>query len=291
MLRAAGIAKKARLRDIAGRGKTALQYVITRPAERASEHAGAWELKVWRERGAAFAETWPPVGGRTLGDDDNPLRAFFNARTEGRGIWKWDHYFDVYHRHFERFRGSEVHILEIGIYSGGSLDMWREYFEPRCHVYGVDIHEECVRYVDESTSVFIGDQADRDFWRRGRRDVPKLDIVVDDGGHQPHQQATSLEELLPHLQPGGVYVVEDLHSAENRFAAYMTGLVDALSAYRGVTDHANPERREVSDATGFQSAIDSIHVYPYVAVIEKRRKQVAEFVAPKRGTEWEPFLG
>src|SRR4051812_44526614 len=53
----------------------------------------------------------------------NPLRAFFDARREGPGIWKWTHYFDIYHRHFARFVGREVHVLEIGIYSGGSLEM------------------------------------------------------------------------------------------------------------------------------------------------------------------------
>src|SRR5579863_4803659 len=46
----------------------------------------------------------------------NPLRSFFENHKEGRGIWKWRHYFDVYERHFSRFRGREVHVPEIGIY-------------------------------------------------------------------------------------------------------------------------------------------------------------------------------
>src|SRR4030081_2778881 len=54
-----------------------------------------------------------------VSDQTNPLRDFFNRHRQGRGIWKWDHYFDIYHRHFSRFRGREVHVLEIGIYSGG----------------------------------------------------------------------------------------------------------------------------------------------------------------------------
>jgi hypothetical protein len=248
------------------------------------------ERRQWDERAAAYAEAWAPTPPGGVSDDGNPLRAFFNARTEGAGIWKWDHYFDVYHRHLERFRNSEVHILEIGIYSGGSLELWREYFGPRCHIYGVDVEEACLRYAGDSIHVFIGDQADRDFWRRFRSDVPRLDIVVDDGGHQPDQQSASLEELLPHLAPGGVYIVEDVHGVRNPFAGYTSSLVDALNAYRGVADHQNPERRKVSRATPFQSAVDSIHSYPYVTVIEKRHAGVAEFVAPKRGTQWEPFI-
>jgi hypothetical protein len=183
-----------------------------------------------------------------------------------------------------------VHILEIGIFSGGSLDMWHAYFGPACRVYGVDIQEACRAYENDSTTVFIGDQADRDFWRRFRRDVPTLDIVVDDGGHQPDQQAVSLEELLPHLQPGGVYVVEDLHGSGNRFGAYVSGLLQGLNTYRGIADHTNPERRKVSKAAGFQAVIESVHSYPYAVVIEKRREPLGEFVSPKHGTDWEPFL-
>jgi len=248
------------------------------------------ERRQLRARAASYARAWAAKPPHATNTASNPLRAFSNARTEGAGIWKWDHYFDVYHRHFDRFRNTDVHILEIGIYSGGSLELWREYFGPRCHVYGVDVEEACLRYARDSIEVFIGDQADRDFWRRFRRDVPKLDIVVDDGGHQPDQQTTSLEELLPHLSPGGLYVVEDVHGVRNPFAGYTSSLVDALNAYQGIADHQNPERRKVSPATPFQSAVDSIHNYPYVTVIEKRHEGVAEFVAPKRGTQWEPFI-
>ena len=259
------------------------------PARRVRARKEADEAADWSGRALAFAEGWPAAGGTSRGSDENPLRAFFDGRTQGRGIFKWEHYFDVYHRHFERFRGTEVHILEIGIYAGGSLEMWQAYFGPHCHVYGVDIEEECLRYSSGSITVFVGDQEDRDFWRRFRGEVPKLDIVVDDGGHRPHQQATSLEELLPHLQPGGVYLVEDLHRTWNRFAYYLGGLIAALNGYRGFTDHVSPERQKVSEAFGFQALIDSIHVYPYVAVIEKRREPLAELVSVKHGTEWASF--
>src|SRR5690349_627605 len=35
--------------------------------------------------------------------DVNPLEEYFDSVTEGRGIWKWTHYFDIYHRHFQKF--------------------------------------------------------------------------------------------------------------------------------------------------------------------------------------------
>lgn len=41
----------------------------------------------------------------------NPLREFFNGNIQGPRIWKWQHYFEMYHRHLERLRGQEVHIV------------------------------------------------------------------------------------------------------------------------------------------------------------------------------------
>src|SRR5437016_1539396 len=63
----------------------------------------------------------------------NALRTFFNNYEEGPGIWKWDHYFDIYDRHFAKFRGHDSYLLEIGVYSGGSLKMWRDYLGPKAH--------------------------------------------------------------------------------------------------------------------------------------------------------------
>ena len=151
--------------------------------------------------------------------EQNPLWKFFETRKAGRGIWKWTHYFDVYHQHLKKFAGQEVHIVEIGIYSGGSLEMWREFLGPKCRIHGVDIAPECRSYEGNGTKVYIGDQADREFWKRFRAEVPRVDIVIDDGGHAPHQQIATLEELLPHLSPGGVFICEDIHGRHNRFAS------------------------------------------------------------------------
>ena len=246
----------------------------------------------WLWRGYQQTRAWPsPSVVKSAPERSNPLRAYFDAHRQGRGIWKWLHYFDLYDRHFSKFRGQEVHVLEIGIYSGGSLSMWKDYFGAGCRVYGVDIEESCKAYEDDATRVFIGDQADREFWRRFKQQVPTLDIVIDDGGHEAHQQIATLEELLPHLRPGGVFVCEDVHGAFNKFASYMNGVIHNLNITESLT--ANPqddERRLHCKATGFQSAIHSIHSYPFVTVIEKRDALLTELVAPKHGTQWEPFL-
>ena len=55
--------------------------------------------------------------------DGNPLLDYF-ARNEGRLIFKWQHYFEIYHRHFAAFRGRAVgevaghmktHVIDVRI--------------------------------------------------------------------------------------------------------------------------------------------------------------------------------
>ena len=134
----------------------------------------------------------------------NPLEEFFD-------------YFEIYDRHFRAFRDRPVHFLEIGIYSGGSLSMWSQYFGLQAQIYGVDIEPACKGYETDTTTIFIGDQSDRAFWKDFWETVPILDIVVDDRGHTPLQQRVSLEELLPHLRPGGIYLCEDITGNTNEF--------------------------------------------------------------------------
>ncbi len=206
-------------------------------------------------------------------------------------MWKWTHYLDIYHRHFSKFRGRAVHVLEIGIYSGGSLDMWKHYFGPRCRVYGVDIEPACKAYEGDSVKVFVGDQADRAFWRRVKEQAPAIDVVIDDGGHQAHQQIATLEELLPHLRGGGVYLCEDVHGAFAGFASYMSGFIHNLNQSPPALNNIHDdEKRIVCKATPFQSIVSSVHFYPFVTVVEKAETPLAEFVSPKRGTQWQPFL-
>jgi hypothetical protein len=240
-------------------------------------------------REAAFPDDRPAAREGT--DAPNPLLAYFNANTEGAGIFKWVHYFDIYQRHFSKFVGQEVHVMEVGIYSGGSLKMWKHYFGPRCRVYGVDVEPACLSDEDEHTKVFIGDQADRAFWKRIKQAAPVIDILIDDGGHEPEQQRITLEEMLPHLRPNGVYFCEDIHDLHgnlNPFAAYVQGLASNLNTAKSVpVSAANAIAFKPSK---FQEMIHSINLYPFVTVVERHPSPLRELVGQKHGTQWQPFL-
>ena len=245
------------------------------------------------DRGARLNTAQPNLDASpSIERDRFLLLSYFENHKKGPGIWKWLQYFDAYERHFARFRGTKVHILEIGVFSGGSIEMWREYFGPEASIYGVDIQPACKCYEGPGVKIFIGDQADRAFWQRFRQEVLALDIVIDDGGHTYEQQATTLEELLPHLRAGGIYMCEDVHGTFNYFTDYGLGLVRQLNAFHPGDPETmdNGARRIVVKATPFQSMVHSIHFYPFLTVIERNRAPVKELLAPKYGTEWQPYL-
>jgi hypothetical protein len=224
--------------------------------------------------------------GESVSEKDDTLFTYFDNHNEGPGIWKWEHYFKAYNRHLSKFKNKPVNLLEIGIYSGGSLDMWLNYFGESCRIYGVDIEEVCKSYESDKITVYIGDQEDRIFWRK-LKDSFLLDIhiLIDDGGHKPEQQIVTLEEMLPVMPPGSVYICEDVLGLSNRFTSYASALIHKL----------NEKGEALSEVTGFkatqlQSQIYSIHFYPFLCVIEKNEVPLEKLVAPKKGNQWQPFL-
>jgi SAM-dependent methyltransferase len=258
---------------------------------REAAHFALTTLRNMRD-GLRFASEMPATAttpAAVAGNGDNPLEHYFDSVTEGPGIWKWRHYFPVYHRHLAKFVGKEVHIVEIGIYSGGSLPMWLDYFGDGCQVYGVDIAPECAKHERERVRVFIGDQADPAFWERVIAEVPRIDVVIDDGGHLAHQQIASLKSLLPRMAPGGVYICEDILDLASPFHAFVEGLTRPLG-HVGSSMHDVGEGHERARAQAVHQQVASLHRYPLITVLEKPEQHVEAFNLEKHGTVWQPGI-
>jgi hypothetical protein len=211
----------------------------------------------------------------------NPLREYFEANS-GRLIHKWIHYFDIYHRHFEAFRGKPLTLVEFGVFHGGSLQMWKHYFGAQARIVGVDINPACASLTEDQVEIRIGDQGDRSFLRSLRDELGEIDILIDDGAHMMRHQVATFEELFPAVRDGGVYLVEDLHAgywpeygggherllplryrrAPASFIEYSKRLIDSLHAWHS----RDAERLEVSD---FTRSARAMHFYDSVLVIDK----------------------
>ena len=124
-----------------------------------------------------------------------------------------DHdYLSFYEERLGHLTGERFSMLEIGIFRGGSLKTWGEYF-PNAEIVGLDIDPGARDYAGDNRHVFIGDAsrsetADFIVEKHGR---PL--IVLDDGSHIWHHQIESLRYFWPKILPGGYFIMEDLHTS------------------------------------------------------------------------------
>jgi hypothetical protein len=150
--------------------------------------------------------------------------------------------------------------------------MWRSYFGDKARIIGIDINPECKKFTAPGIEIIIGDQGDREFLKSVANRVPRIDILIDDGGHRMEQQIASFEELFPHISNGGVYLCEDTHTSyfeqyggglrkEGTFIEYVKGLTDHLHSW-----HIPGGARPVSEYT---RNIQAISFFDSMVVIEK----------------------
>lgn len=233
----------------------------------------------------------PNSAGNGVLQSMNDLEKYFEANN-GRLIHKWMHYFEIYDRHLSKFRGTDVHVLEFGVSQGGSLQMWKDYFGPQCRIFGVDINPHCKAFEEDQVRIFIGDQEDRQFVRSLALIVPRVDILIDDGGHTMRQQIVTFEELFDRISANGVYLCEDLHTSywpewgggyrrRNTFIEYSKRFIDGL--------HAWYSKSSALTVTDFTRSAYSLHYYDSVLVIEKRH--IEPPIHRKTGVASIPYFG
>ena len=133
-----------------------------------------------------------------------------------------DHnYVTFYEKYFEPLRDLKLDICEIGIlehpdkinrpYGGASLLMWRDYFH-NSGIYGIDINDHSYLNKEERIRTYVADQSNREQLGKLFNDL-QMDIIIEDGGHWMHQQQISLGMLFKNVKPGGIFVIEDLHTS------------------------------------------------------------------------------
>lgn len=144
----------------------------------------------------------------------NPVYQFWKQHKPR--AHKWTHYFEAYHAIFGLRRSKALRILEIGVYQGASLRLWRRYFDnPEAVIVGIDIDPTCAQFDSsgENVHVRIGSQADAAFLATVTREFGPFDIIIDDGSHQSSHMIASFNHLFASgLTDDGIYLAEDLHA-------------------------------------------------------------------------------
>ena len=152
--------------------------------------------------------------------------------------------------------------------------MWKKYFGPNSKIFGIDINPQCKKLKDEQIEIFIGDQEDRRFLKEIAERIPRIDILIDDGGHTMKQQINTFEELFSHIDANGVYLCEDLHTSywwdygggykkRGSFIEYSKNFIDYINAWHSIQTN----RLAITE---FTRSVHSLHYYDSILVIEKR---------------------
>ena len=185
-------------------------------------------------------------------------------------------YTDHYSPYLEPVRDKVTRVLEIGVWHGQSLKMWRTYF-PNATVVGFDI--DLSRFGDDLDRIELvqGDQSDPVALMQLRERGP-FDLIVEDGDHVPAHQLLAFEVLFPAVKPGGIYVCEDMQTqffngnptrkVYDRFMELalhiQAGGTSSLSAYFPDDVWARLD--------AWQKMIEFVHFYRYMAVIGRSRR-------------------
>lgn len=208
----------------------------------------------------------------------NQLTEYFE-NNRANAIDKWMHYFEIYDLYFKKYVNRPVTILEIGVYQGGSLQMWQNYFGKEAKIFAIDINPLCKQFETENIKIFIGSQDDREFLKDVKRQIPELDILIDDGGHTMSQQIVSFDELYSQIKEDGIYLCEDLHTSywesfgggyknPKSFIEFSKKYIDQLNAW-----YSNSKEFNVDNFTRSSYAM---HYYDSILVIEKRKRNKPE---------------
>jgi hypothetical protein len=194
--------------------------------------------------------------------------------NSGEVIHKWLHYLPIYDQLLCSRAGTEIKFLEIGVFKGGSLRLWREYFGEKATIFGIDINPECAKYDGTYGRVRIGSQDNPEFLRSVVEEMGGIDVVLDDGSHISRHQRTSFDTLFPLLADGGLYIIEDMHTAY--WPSWQGGLRRPGTAVEYLKDKVDLMHRHYF-ARGFNRSdaipeIESIQFFDSIAAVCKRRQ-------------------
>ena len=132
-----------------------------------------------------------------------------------RATTKYSSYGPLYDLIFADIKSrNAVHILEIGVSSGGGLETWRRLFGPDATIVGLELNPGATELMVEGFEILVGDSQSDDVWKELAERYPQgFDLIVDDGGHTNAQQIETLIRGRQILKEAGWLVIEDLHAS------------------------------------------------------------------------------
>lgn len=129
-------------------------------------------------------------------------------------------YIPVYEKLLEPYRETAKNILEIGLFNGHSLMMWKSYFPMNTKVYGIDCSEtphdgmaDLRPMIKSGWDIHIFD-AENELEVAKRFSGIKFDVIIEDAGHHLEQQHNLYRIWKDYLAEDGIYIIEDVQDID-----------------------------------------------------------------------------
>lgn len=203
------------------------------------------------------------------------LEEIFKQHT-GPAIHRFNHMILIYDELFSRYRGEEVTFLEVGIATGGSLQMWKEYFGAKAKIYGVDISDVAKvhnKVEDDQITIMLGDQGNKNFMEEAGERIGKIDIIIDDGSHVSKDQIKTFETMFPYLNDNGIYTIEDIHcSYRSTFGGGFKKPDTIVEYMKKFIDHFHPAEIPedlLEEPPPFLDSLYSVRMFRNLIVVDK----------------------
>tara|TARA_B110000459_G_scaffold188330_1_gene221443 strand:- start:127 stop:987 length:861 start_codon:yes stop_codon:yes gene_type:complete len=129
----------------------------------------------------------------------------------------------VYFEIFNNFKINSLFEIGLGTNSinvrsnmgldgkpGASLRAFRDYLGTK--IYGADV-DKSILFEEKNIQTFFIDQLNIETIKNIKSLIPKVDLIIDDGLHQPDANLNVILNLLDHLNSNGILVIEDIETS------------------------------------------------------------------------------
>lgn len=106
------------------------------------------------------------------------------------------------------YKNNTKNYLEIGLFKGESLPLWKEYFN-NCNVYGIDITLDNLIINKQDYNIFCFDATNRIMANNFLSHI-KFDVIIDDSSPEDHYDIFQIYSKF--LNESGIYIIETYKS-------------------------------------------------------------------------------
>ena len=120
-------------------------------------------------------------------------------------------YLEIYAEIFDPIKEQINNLLEIGVWKGGSMSLWNDYFLD-ANIYGIDINDLPIDFIIKPRMTFYKDNAyDINFIQQNFIDKSiTFDVLIDDGPHTLSSMQFFAQHYSKLLNNNGILVIEDI---------------------------------------------------------------------------------